>query len=281
MRTSRIFFVLFLLFVLAGCKQSDNTIVAKAFHHNLYLSDLIAKIPYSESKEDSLLFMEQYINDWILRQTLIENAKKELTQKEQAFSSQLKQYKEQLLINAFMQKISSDSTLFAVSLKDIILESDNNSGEVPEYREMVKLNYIKLSEPSKLYRKIKELFFEEKNRIKATKQLELICADSIEYYLDNEHWFYTDILEKDLPFSFSGNIDNKDKFDFVQDENRYLVLILDRKQQLQPKNLLEDKKTLQLLLQQQKKVEFINNFKDSLVQKAIIEKKVIVYPVAY
>ena len=90
-----------------------------------------------------------------------------------------------------------------------------------------------------------------------------------------------DILEKDLPFSFSSNIDNKEKFDFVQDGNRYLVFILDRKQQLQSKNLFEDKKTLQLLLQQQKRLEFINNFKDSLMQKAITEKKVIVYPVVY
>jgi hypothetical protein len=119
--------------------------------------------------------------------------------------------------------------------------------------------------------------------MKATKQLELICADTIEYYLDNEHWFYTDILEKELPFSFSNkeNIDLKEKFDFVQDENRYLVLILDRKQQLQPKNPLEDKKMLQLLLQQQKKVEFINNYKDSLLQKALFEKKVVVYPIVY
>jgi hypothetical protein len=268
-------------FLITGCKQFDNQIVAKAFHHNLYLSEVIEKIPYAESKEDSLLFMEQYVQEWILRQTLIASAKKRLTQKEQDFSSQIKQYKEQLLINAYMKKISRDSSLFAVPLKNIDFYSETNPDGPPEYREMIKLNYIKLSNLSKHYKKIKDLFFDEKNRLKAIKQLELICADTIEYYLDNEHWFYTDVIEKDLPFSFSDKekIDLKEKLDFEQEGNRYLVLILDRKQQLQPKNILEDKKTLQLLLQQQKKVEFINSYKDSLVQKALIEKKVIVFPV--
>ena len=267
-----------LLVLVSGCKQSDNPLVAKAFHHNLYLSEVVDKIPFFESKEDSLVFMEQYVDEWILRQTMLAYAKKKLTQKEQDFSSQIKQYEEQLLINAYLQKISRESSRFVVHLSDIELDNETTSAETPEYRDMVKLNYIKLSNSSKLYKKVKELFFEKNDRVKAIKQLELLCADTIEYYLDNEHWFYADILEKELPFSISGNIDLKEKFDFVQDESRYLVLILDRKQQLQPKNPLENKKMLQLLLQQQKKVEFINHFQDSLVKKAILEKKVIVYP---
>ena len=277
MRNSRSFLIIALFCLVTGCKQTDNPVVAKAFHRYLYQSEVIDKIPYSESKEDSLLFMQQYVENWILRQTLVAHAKRGLSQKEQEFSSKINQYKEQLLIDAFMQKISRDSSLFTVSLKDIEISPD----DTPEYREMVKLNYIKLSEPSKLYKKIKELFFEEKDKLKATRQLELICSDTIEYYLDNEHWFYTDILEKELPFSFSGDLDVKEKFDFVQDRNRYLVLILDKKQQLQPRNLIEDKKTLQLLLQQQKRVEFVNRYKDSLVQKALLERKVIIYPMVY
>ena len=237
------------------------------------------KVPFFESKEDSILFAEHYVEEWILRQTWLAYAKKRLTQKEQDFSSQMEQYREQLLINALMEKISKDSSHFRVSLSDIALHLEAKPEETPEYRDMVKLNYIKLSNSSKIYKRVKELFFEEDDRMKATKQLELICADTIEYYLDNEHWFYTDILEKELPFSFSGNIDNKDKFDFVQDGNRYLVLILDKKRQLQPKNPAEDKKKmLQLLLQQQKRAEFITHYQDSLLQKALLEKKVIVYP---
>ena len=257
----------------------NNPIVAKAFHQNLYLSEVIKETPYFKSKEDSLSFINHYVEDWILHKTILAYAKQKLDHKEQDFSHQINQYKEQLLINAFMQKITKDSSNFVVSLSDLNSYSEtNNSEEKPEYRNMVKLNYIKLSNPSKIYKKVKELFFEDNDRMKATKQLEIICADTIEYYLDNEHWFYTDILEKELPFSFSGNIDSKDKFDFVQDGNRYLVLILDKKQQLQPQNPVGDKKMLHFLLQQKKRVEFVNNYKDSLLQKALLEKRVVVYP---
>ena len=277
MRTARAFLLFAFFCFIIGCKQTDNPIVAKAFHHKLYLSEIIENVPYFESKEDSLLFMEQYIEDWVLRQTLLAYAKQKLTQKEQEFSSQIKQYTEQLFINAYMQKITKDSSLFAVPLRDIDFQND----DAPEYRKMVKLNFIKLSKNSKHYKKIKELFFEEKDRIKAAKQLELICADTIEYYLDNERWFYVDVMEREFSFSFSDkeNMDIKDKFDFIQDENRFLVLILDRKQQLQPKNSLEDKKMLQALLQQQKKVAFVRHFQDSLVKKALLEKKVTIFPI--
>jgi CRP-like cAMP-binding protein len=270
-----------LILIITSCKQIDNQVVANAFHHNLYLSEVMEKIPYFASKEDSLLFMEQYVETWILRQTLLAQAKNELTQKEQDFSSQIAQYKEQLLINAYLQKISRDSALFVVSrqeLADFLKETKIN--EAPEYRDMVKLNYIKLSDPSKLYKQIKELFFEEKDRLQAIKQLELLSADTIEYYLDSEHWLYADFIEKELPFSFS-HADTKEKFEIVQNGYRYLVLILDRRQQLQPKNTLEEQKFAQSLLQQRKRVEFFTDYKDSLVQKALFEKKAIRYPILF
>jgi hypothetical protein len=279
-RTFISFSLFALLWLITGCKQFDNPIVAKAFHHNLYLSEVIDNTPYFESKEDSLIFLEQWINDWILRQTIMANAKQQLSKKELDFSSKIKQYEEQLLLNAYMQKICTDSSRFITPISEIEFCNDTKFNELPEYRDMVKLNYLKLSCPSKLYKKVKDIFFEEKDRVKATTQLEFLCADSIEYHLDNEHWFYTDILEKDLPFSFSNNT-TKDNFDFVQDGNHYLILILDRKQQpqQQPKNLLENIKMQQLLLQQKNKIIYINQYQDSLVQKAFLEKKAIKYPI--
>jgi len=280
-------FLLFLIAVVAvitSCQQTANPIVAEAFHHKLYWSDLLKKIPYSSSKADSLLFMERYIDDWVLRKTLLAQAKQALTQSEQEFTSQIEQYKEQLLINAYRQKLSNDSVLFTVSNKEIIdFLNQTKTEETPEYRDMIKLNYIKLSNPSKLYKKIKELFFDDNNRVKVIEQLMVLCADTIEYYLDNEHWFYTDFIENELPFTFSqmAKTESKDRFDFVEGRNRYLILVLDRKQQLQPKNIFEDKKMAQTLLQQQKKAAFLNQYQDSLVQKAIREKKAIRYPIVF
>ena len=270
-----------LILVVTSCRQINDSVVAEAFHHRLYLSEVVQNTPYFTSKEDSLLFMEQYVEAWILRQTLLAQAKHGLTQKEQDFSSQIAQYKEQLLINAYLQKISRDSVRFAVSrqeLDDFLKETKTD--EAPEYRDMLKLNYIKLSDPSKIYKQAKELFFEETDIIKAVKQLELLCSDTIEYYLDRDHWFYADFIEKELPFSFSYT-DTKEKFEIVQDGYRYLVFILDRKQQLQPKNKREERKFAQSLLQQQKKAAFFVDYKDSLVQKALLEKKAIRYPVSF
>ena len=259
--------------LISGCKQTENPLVATAFHQKLYLSEVLANIPYSVSKEDSLLYMEQYVDEWLLRQTLFAQAKQTLTPNEQNFLSEIEKYKERLLIQAYLQKIENDSAMFEISKQELtdflnLSKADNT----PEYKDMVKLNYIKLSNPSKLYKLIKELFFEEKDRIKAIKQLETLCADTIEYYLDSDHWFYADYIENELPFTFS-NVEKK--LDIVQEGYRYLIIILDKKSQLQPKNTLEDRKIAQLLLQQQKRAEFVANFQDSILQKALFEKKAI------
>jgi len=278
----RKFLLLFLASgLIIGCQQTNNYVVAEAFHHKLYLSEVMEKLPYFSSKEDSLLFMDQYVEAWILRQTLLAQAKRKLTQSEQDFSSQIAQYKEQLLINAYLQKISGDSALFAVSKNELFdFLNETKTDEAPEYRNMVKLNYIKLSNPSKLYNQVKKLFFEENDRVSAIKQLELLSGDTIEYYLDRDRWFYSDLIERDLPFSYS-DINIKDKLDIVQDDYRYLILILDKKQQLQPKNTLEERKVAQLLLEQQKKVAFLTNYQDSLLQKALLERKAIRYPIVF
>ena len=276
-------FLVFALGIFTSCDQSPDCVVAEAFHHKLYFSEVVEKIPYNVSKEDSLLFFEKYVEDWVLHQTLLAQAKKTLTKNEQNFSSQIAQYEEKLLIDNYLQKIIRDSNTFIVSQNELtdflnIIKSDDTL----KYREMLKLNYIKLSNPSKLYSKIKSLFFEENDRVKALQQLETICADTIEYYLGDDHWFYTDFIEKELRFSFKNNanlIPNA-KLDFVQDGNRFLILILDKKQQLQSKTS-EDIKMAQMLLQQQKRTEFLKSYQDTLVKKAVLKKKVIFYPVEF
>lgn len=274
------FFFLVFLFI-TGCKQHADRIMAEAYHHKLYESEVMRQLPPLNSKEDTLLFMEQWVDDWILRHTLLALAKKELLQKEQEFSNQMAQYKEQLLINAYLQKISSDATLFEVSrseLQDFLNETKTD--ELPEYREMVKLNYVKLSVHSKLYAKIKSLIFSDSDRVKELQELEQICADTIEYSIDSDHWFYNDVIEKEFSFSISEK-GNSEKIDFVQNGYRYLVLILDKKQQRQTHQVLEDRKMAQALLQQQKRAAFFSNFQDSVVQKAFLKRKVAKYPVSY
>ncbi|MCL2247256.1 MAG: hypothetical protein FWC10_09155 [Lentimicrobiaceae bacterium] len=281
MRKQLSFLVIVLAF-LTGCKQNVDSILAEAFHKKLYRSEVLEKIPFASTKEDSLIFMEQYVNEWILKQTLLAQAKQELTQKEQNFSSQIAQYKDQLIINAFFQKISNTQALLTVSeeeLKDFLAETQKE--ETPAYRDMVKLNYIKLSNPSKLYWRMKKLLFDEEDRVKSLAQIKKLCADTIEYYLDSEHWFYTDVLEKELPFSFADLEKKGDqkKIDIVLRKSRYLILILDKKQQSQAKNIFEDKKIAETLIQQQKRVSFITNLQDSLLRKAEQERKIMYYPI--
>jgi len=276
-------FIILVLGIFSACKQTPNPVVAEAFHRKLFFSEVVEKIPYAASKEDSLQFIKQYVEDWVLHQTLLAQAKKNLTKSEQDFSSQIAQYEEKLLIDNYLQKISKDPNAFTVpqnELTDFLNETQND--DIPEYREMLKMNYIKLSNPSKLYYKIKKLFFEENDRVKALQQLEAICADTIEYYLGDDHWLYTDFIEKELRFSFQNkaNLVPNAKLDFVQDGNRFLIFILDKKQQLQTKTS-EDIKMAQLLLQHQKRTEFLMSYQDTLVKKAVLEKKVIFYPIEF
>ncbi len=94
--------------------------VARAGTVILYERDVV-KEQNAETKDDSLILRERFINNWIHQQLLLQTAKLNLTEEEQDIEDLVNEYKTSLLINQYKQKYLREHLDTIVTPEDIKL----------------------------------------------------------------------------------------------------------------------------------------------------------------
>ncbi len=271
-------FLLLLIPFLYSCHSKKDRVVSEVYNDKLFESEVVQNIPSGLSTEDSLHFFQQYVENWINEKVILKEAKHVLSLKEQNFDEQIKKYKEKLLIEAYYNKITSDSSQFNISDQEIKHFTKEYKVSEPIQKNVVRVNYIKLSKKSTVGNKIKEILFNETKRVANKNQLIALCSDSIEYFLDDNQWILLEYLENDFPFSINNKealLSEHKNIDVSDEQYRYLVVFLDFKTQFTSSETTEELETTKQMLLQQKKVNYINKMKKSLLEKAIKEGSIL------
>lgn len=257
-----------------SCNNGKDPIVAEAYNHKLYRSEVVENIPSGLSPEDSISLYQQYIDHWLISKVLLETAKKSLTISEKNFEEKIKQFKEQLLLEAYYDKITRDSSKFIVTDAELRhFVSEFKEGE-PIQKNVVRVNYVKLSKKSPIGNSIKTILFDEEKRINEKNKIITLCGDSIEYFIDDQQWLLLDYLEQDFPFNIrdvNQILTTQKMIDVSDDQYRYLVVFLDFKNQIAPVETDEELNSSLIMLKQHKKVKYLKHVRDSLYNKALNE----------
>lgn len=254
------------LLLLFSCGRKDP-VVAEAFHQKLYLSELQQMLPENLAAEDSVAVSTKIIDNWLTRQVVLNAAKREFSFSETAFKKELQEYRENLIIQAYFDRITADSTLFTVSDNDVRQYMKLYSYHYAVEREIVKLNYIRLSLNSNLIPKARNLFFDDNMRVSHKQQLIQLCSDSIEYYMDDDTWLYLDEISKELPVEFSDKMERNNKiqhFEVCDSTYCYLIVLLDYRTKHVKGDVNEEWEMARAMLVQQKKEDYINACKADL-----------------
>ncbi len=278
MKNNSIIICILLVTLFVSCKKSDDYVVAEVYNNNLYFSEICGLLPDGLNEEDSAQMASNIIDDWISRHVILHEAEKVLSAKEKNFDNDLAKFKESLLINAYYQHITSDSTRFSVTEKE--LQSFINRYEPNDAieREIVKLNYVKLSKNSRLLNPIKEIMFDNLKRNTQKAKIEQLCGDSIEYFIDDDTWLYLDDLKQELP------IDVLNKDSFISENNylersdnkfTYIIVFLDYKTRRATIQTEEEIQAAREMLIHQKKADYIEKKVSLLYKKSLENKKII------
>lgn len=266
-----ILFGLLLSLCLYSCQQKD-TVVAEAYHAKLYLSQLSTQIPDTYSAEDSLKLAQLLIENWVKQQILLHEAQQALPLKKQFFEQEIADYKSSLLINAYYSYLTADSNQFEVSeeeLKDFLKKYESR---YTVNREIIKLNYVKTSKNSSISAELKELLFDDERRVEEKQYIENLCADSIEYFLEDNTWLYLDDIQNEFPIEIKNkeSILTQDKYIETEDnEYHYLIVFLDYKSRRTINETEEEIAAARMMLTQQKKQKFINQKIEELMQQSL------------
>ena len=267
--------ILFYIFTLTSCdyiklQEKDaptSEIIAIVNTDKLFKEDLRDFLPRNISREDSLILVKSFIQDWAVKKLLLDAAANNNTQESlKNINSLVQDYKESLLINNFKE------ALIKQQLDTII--SDN---EVEAYylinNENFKLNEVLV--------KSRYLYFDasiinKKEIVKFFKSEEIEDAEELErqqlsfkmYQLNDSIWTELDKILLKLPFS-KENLLKKSKFIQKQDSlGLYLVAIKDvlRRNDIAPLSYI--KPTIKEMILHKRKIELIRDIEKIIVKDA-------------
>ena len=271
----RLLTIFFCVFTLTSCdyiklQEKDaptSEIIAIVNTYKLFKADLKDFLPRNISREDSLILVKSFIQDWAVKKLLLDAAANNNTQESlKNINSLVQDYKESLLINNFKE------ALIKQQLDTII--SDN---EVEAYylinNENFKLNEVLV--------KSRYLYFDasiinKKEIVKFFKSEEIEDAEELErqqlsfkmYQLNDSIWTELDKILLKLPFS-KENLLKKSKFIQKQDSlGLYLVAIKDvlRRNDIAPLSYI--KPTIKEMILHKRKIELIRDIEKIIVKDA-------------
>ncbi|AOW15981.1 hypothetical protein LPB03_00245 [Polaribacter vadi] len=272
----RKFTVLFLIFcVFASCEylqveEKENTtseIVAIVNTEKLFREDLVNVVPNNTSKEDSIVLVKGFINDWAVKQLLLSNAESNSSLEEVTeINSLVKDYKESLLINSYKERLINQQLDTVISESEIENFYADNKENFKLNEELLKIKYLHFDNNIINKKEFIKLFQSDKiEDLEALEKQQL----SFKYYQFNDSiWTQLDKVLLKLPFS-KENLLNKTKFLQKQDSlGLYLVAVNDVlvRNDTAPLSYIEP--TVKQMILHRRKIELIRDIEKILVKDA-------------
>ena len=274
-----IIFTLF-LFSCDLIQDKSDQIVARVNDDYIFNSDLKKVLPENLSFEDSILFTNNFINNWAKRKLLFEKALINLDESEQnELFDLIDTYKNEIFSYAYQEKIVKSTMDTIINERSIVDYYDLNKSNFKLNQEIIKARYLILN--NKNYN-LKEVT----NRFRSYKPKDLIFLDSISlqfnaFYFNDSTWINKDIFFSKFPEinnRLKQNITNNKLFYKFQDSlELYLIKIIDykNKNDIAPFDFI--KPTLKQVLINKKKLEFISKFEKEIIEDALQKKEFEIY----
>lgn len=276
-RTQTLFLFLFSLFV--SCTSyydhKGKTPLVEVEGDFLYKEDLVPVIVNAVNSDDSLLLAEQFIRSWIEEELLYDKAKRNVPNME-TIEQLVENYKKSLIIHAYKQELIRQR--LATNISDVEVEKYYN-----EHRELFVLEQPMIQG---LFMKVPSAAMGINNVRKWYKQKDSIAIENLEKYSLHNAVKYEYFYDKWIPagavldmlprnsFTLNQLVDKKQHIE-LKDSAYYYFLNISEVRQIGEQEPLEyaKQKTNDILVNY-KQVDFIQQVKGDLYEKAIKRNKI-------
>lgn len=272
------------IFILQSCnyftiKNDTRQQVARVNDTYLYKEDLKNIFANEMTPQDSILLVNNFINNWVKHQLLLSKAQINLENSTDKFEELVKKYKEDLFINSYKEAVVKQYLDTEITDADIDEFYDENKQNFKLNEELVKLKYIKIGKDVLNKKELIKLF-------KSTKKEDLDSLITKEIYLKSYHlndsiWVkYNDLLTKT---PILKEVDKKQllkKYNFIQKEDSlslYLVTIKEVlvRNDISPKNYITP--TIKQMILHQRKLLLLRNIEETLIDDASKKQQFEIY----
>lgn len=266
---------IFLFFVLQSCnyftiKDDTQEAIARVNNTYLYKKDLKNVVPLDVAKNDSILLVNNFINNWIKQQLLLSKAQLNLESKANEFEGLVKKYREDLFINSYKEAVVKQYLDTTITENDIEEFYAKNNQNFKLNEELLKLKFIKIGKDVYNKKELIKLF-------KSSKKRDLDSLHAAELSLKSHHlndsvWVkYTDLVSKVAILKNEDKEQLLKKDNFIQKEDSlslYLVTIKEvlKRNETAPKSYITP--TIKQMILHQRKLLLLRNIEETLIDDA-------------
>ena len=268
------------LVVLASCHRKEDPVVAQVYQYKLYASEIRTAMPVGLSQDDSLVLVRDFIDSWVKEKLVLHEAEKKLSPREKNFDKEMSDYRNALIINKYYDKLwMGDTADNSISEQEISAFARSLDSRYTVEKEIVRVNYVKIPTSSAELPQVKAILFDENRRKEEKESLVAMLGDTIEYLLDDDAWLYLDDLQNEVSFEIDaqkaserGNVLHIEK---AVGDQTVLLAILDYRSQRSVNETKEERAAAGMLLMNQRKAQFINQYVQELYDKAVKAGKIV------
>ena len=281
----RIVTLLGMLFLLVSCDgilkdDADTAPLARVGENYLYKEDIKPFLRDGISKEDSISFVTNYINNWASKKLLLSKAKLNLPKEQvEDFDELVANYREDLYTQAYKDALvqQSEDTLVSKEQMQVFYEQEKMNFRLKE--RLVRFRFIQIPKGflNKTAVKRKLQNFETDDKI----YLDSISIQFKKFNFNDSIWVPASRVFKEIP---PLNVDNQKRYlkksQFFELEDGLGVYLAQVKEVLQvndiaPLSYIEP--TIKQVLLNRRKIDYIRKLETEVIDEAIKDKEFQVY----
>ena len=268
------------LLLCVSCRKNADPVVAQVYQYKLYASEVQADVPLGLSQEDSITLVRDFIDNWVKEKLVLHEAERHLSPREKNFDREMTEYRNSLLAQRYLDKIwQKDTANNAITDKEITDFARSLDDRYTVEKEIVRVNYVKMPTRSDKLPLVRDILFDERQRDVQKETLVSMLGDTIEYLLDDDEWLYLDDLQNEVAFQIDvqklGNRGSSLRIEKEVGENTVLLVILDYRSQRSVNETKDERAAAGMLLMNQRRTRMINQYVQTLYDKALKEGKIV------
>jgi hypothetical protein len=188
--------------------DSNRQLVAKVGTAYLYKDELAGIVPPKVEKEDSTARVEAYIDSWVRKQLLIQEATKKIDINEAEVERKVLDYRYSIIAYEYQTLYIKDHLDTAINAAEIDKYYKENIDNFILKQNIIRATYLKVPKNAPQIKRIKELIFAKSDQGKA--DLKSFCLSfSAAYHISDSTWMIFDELVRNSPIA---EIPNKVQF---------------------------------------------------------------------
>ena len=196
--TKIFFFLILFCFVISCNNNSEETKIARVNDQYLLKSDLINEIPINISEEDSIIFVKNYIHNWLVDHLILNKANEMIPSEVLNVEKKLDKYKMSLISYEFEQFYINKRLDTSINTFEIVDYYNNHLDDFVLNDYVVKCLYIKINKKSKYLKELKRKYVALNEKM-TDEVISLVQKEGISHYYNPEEWIYFDDLIKQIP----------------------------------------------------------------------------------